>query len=191
MGKIVHGNANFGYAKISNSAGTLSFGTPVMLKGMVSMDIEVEQDSQTIYADNEEYAIVRGAKVRTATGTFRYIDEAYAELLGFKKNTSGMVTDTGKHEDHCIFFETTETDGSEETRTLHYLYSVNGDEPSFSSETDEDEVTPQEIEVGYKCKGSAIALDDEGMKVQYGYITRTEANKTKYDAFLTGVILPK
>lgn len=196
MGRIVHGNKNFGYAPINSSTSggetTYEFGAPVMLPGMVSMEVELDSEAQNIYADNRSYCTIRGAKIRTATATVRYVSQAYAQLLGFLQNSNGMMTDTGTHANHCIFFETEEYDDEQnvQTRTLHYLYKANGGEPSRSSETDEDDVSAEEIEIEYNCTESELALDDNGDAVSYGYITRTEENKALYDSFTTRVILP-
>lgn len=192
MGRIIHGNQNFGYATINVGSDSTTFGTPVMLPGMVSMEIEVDQDTTTIYADNKSYCQLMGAKVRKATGSFRYISNAYAQLLGFYQNENGMMTDTGPHSNHCIFFETVEEncEDSSVTQTLHYLYNVKGGEPSFSSATDEDEVEAQEIEIEYTANDSSFVVDGQGKAVQYGYITRTAENATWYDTFTQAVLKP-
>lgn len=192
MGRIVHGNKNFGYAPIIESGGSYSFGTPVMLPGMISSSMEVEQEDSTIYADDKSYCVTKGAKVRTLEVVLRHIPSAYAEYLGFKVNDSGMLTDTGEFPNHCLFFETEEEDceTGEATTTLHYLYNVKGGEPSKETATDEEEITAQEITVSYTALESTIAVDDDGESVMYGYITRTEQNKTVYDTFKTQVILP-
>ena len=192
MGKIIHGNKNFGYAPITETGGVYSFGTPVMVTGLVSATIEVEQESSSVYADDKEYCRVKGAKVRTATVTFRNIPASYAPFLGFVENDSGMLTDTGVFANHCIFFETEEEDCDTglSTTTLHYLYNVQASEPTMESTTDEDEVEAAEIEVEYNASDSPFVVDDNGKAVQYGYITRTEENKTAYDAFTSAVIKP-
>lgn len=191
---IIHGNRNFGYAKIISSGDSVqTFDTPQMLEGMVGMTIEVDQESSNIYADDSIFCVVKGAKVRTATLNTRYVTPAYAELLGFMKQTNGMLTDTGNFEPHCIFFETTEEDcktGTKQQR-LHYLYNVTGSEPTMESQSDEEEVEAQEIEIEYNATASPIAIDANGAKVQYAYVTRTEENKTWYDTFKTKVLLPK
>lgn len=192
MGKIIHGNKNFGFAPITVQGSTYSFGTPVMITGLVNATIEVEQNSTSIYADDKEYCRVKGAKVRTATVAFRNIPAAYAPYLGFVLNDNGMFTDTGKFENHCIFFETEEEDCDTglSTTTLHYLYNVQASEPTQESATDEDEVEAAEIEVEYNASDSPFVVDDDGVAVQYGYITRTEENKTTYDTFKSTVLLP-
>lgn len=192
MGKIIHGNKNFGYAPITETGGVYSFGTPVMVTGLVSATIEVEQESSSVYADDKEYCRVKGAKVRTATVTFRNIPASYAPFLGFVENGSGMLTDTGVFANHCIFFETEEEDCDTglSTTTLHYLYNVQASEPTMESTTDEDEVEAAEIEVEYNASDSPFVVDDNGKAVQYGYITRTEENKNAYDAFTSSVIKP-
>lgn len=192
MDKIIHGNKNFGFAPITEAGGVYSFGTPVMIPGLVGVEIEVEQESSSVYADDKEFCRVKGAKVRTATVTFRNIPAAYAPYLGFVQNESGMFTDTGVFANHCIFFETEEEDCDSglSTTTLHYLYNVQASEPTQESATDEDEVEAAEIEVEYNAADSQFVVDDNGKYVQYGYITRTEENKTAYDAFTSAVILP-
>lgn len=192
MGKIIHGNKNFGYAPIVLSNGTYSFGTPVMISGLVNATIEVEQEDTSVFADDRVFCRVKGAKVRTATVTFRNIPASYAPFLGFLENESGMFTDTGTFANHCIFFETEEEDCETgvATTTLHYLYNVTASEPTMESNTDEDEIEPAEIEVSYSATDSTFVVDDDDKYVQYGYITRTTENAAQYDAFTTAVILP-
>lgn len=193
MGKIIHGNKNFGYAPITDDgAGNLSYGTPVMIPGLVSVEIEVDQSDTNIYADDKIYCVVKGAKVRTATVNFRYIPAAYAAYLGFVQQANGMLADTGSFANHCIFFETEEEDceTGDTTKTLHYLYNVKGGEPAFESNTDEDEVEAREIEVSYSAQESTFVTDAAGNYLQYGYITRSNTNAGLYDAFETQVILP-
>lgn len=193
MGTIIHGNKNFGFAPISvDGEGNYSFGTPVMIPGLVSVEIEVEQSTSSIYADDTVFCSVKGAKVRTATATFRNIPSTYAPYLGFKANANGMYSDTGEFPNHAIFFETTEEncDTGATTRTLHYLYNVKASEPSHSSTTDEEEVEAAEIEVEYSAQDSQFVTDTDTNPVQYGYITRDETNRTLYDTFESAVITP-
>lgn len=192
MGKIIHGNKSFGFAPITVTGNSYSFGTPVMIPGLVEASIEVEQEDTNIYADNKVYCRVKGAKVRTATVTFRNIPAAYAPYLGFVANDNGSFTDTGAFANHCIFFETEEEDCETglSTTTLHYLYNAQASEPTWESATDEDEVEAAEIEVEYSVTDSPFVVDDEGKAVQYMYLTRDDTTKTLYDTFQTTVILP-
>ena len=193
MGRIIHGNKNFGFAPINvDGQGNYSFGTPIMIEGMVSSSMEVEQSTTTIYADDKDYCKVKGSKARNIKVAFRYIPAEYAQYLGFKVNSNGMVTDTGAFPNHCIFFESEEEncDTGISTRTLHYLYNVQGSEPNKETASDEEEVTAQEITVAYNGSESQFVVDDDGNFVQYGYITRTEQNANVYDTFRQAVLLP-
>lgn len=192
MGKIIYGNSNYGYAPINLSQGAYSFGTPVILSGMVSATAEVEESTTNVYADNHVYCVVAGAKTRDLTATLKYITEDYAEYLGFKKATNGMLTDTGNKPNHCVFFETEEKDceTGDTTRTLHYFYNVVAKQPSLESATTEEEIESADLEIEYSAYDSQFVADADGVKVGYGKITRTEANKTLYDSFTTKVILP-
>lgn len=193
MGKIVHGNKNFGYVPINvDGGGNYSFGSPVLLPGMVSSSMEVEQSDTTIYADDKSYCVVKGAKARTIEAVFRYVTSAYAEYLGYHINANGMLTDTGVFPNHCIFFESEEEDcdTGDETTTLWYIYNVRGSEPSRETNTDEEQVTPQDITIQYSATDSQFVVDDTGASCQVGYITRTNANAAVYDTFKTNVLLP-
>lgn len=192
MGKIVHGNKSFGYAPIIKTGDTYSFGTPVMVSGMVSATCEVSQEDTKVYADDTEYGIIKGAKVRTATVGLRYIPAAYAQFLGYKLNTNGSLTDTGEFPNHCIFFETEEEDldTGAATKTLHYIYNVKASTPTIESQTDEETVEAKELQINYSASDSQVAVDKDGVKVQYMEITRTALNATTYDSFTSAVILP-
>lgn len=192
MGKIIHGNKNFGFAPIIDNDGVKSFGTPVMIQGMVSSSIEVEQEDTKIYADDVEYCVVKGAKARSATVNFRNIPAAYASFLGFKESENGGFTDTGLFPTHCIFFETQEEDCETGTSqpTIHYLYAVKASEPSKESQTDEESVEALEIEVKYTAAASSFVFDTDNEAVQYYYLTRTAENAELYDSFKSAVILP-
>lgn len=192
MGKIIHGNKNFGFAPIVESDGVYSFGTPVMIEGLVSAEIEVDQSDTNVYADDKTFCVVKGAKIRNATVNFRNIPESYLPYLGFVSNVNGMYSDTGSFATHCIFFETSEEDcdAGTSTTTLHYLYNVQASEPTRETSTDEEEVEASEIEVEYSARESNFVVDDNNNKVQYGFITRTDANSALYDTFKTVVILP-
>lgn len=191
MGQIIHGNKNFGFAPIT-PGDTPSFGTPVLIPGMVSSEIEVDQEDTSIFADDSTYCVSKGAKVRTATVTLRNIPAAYLPYLGFKATANGGFTDTGVFANHCIFFET----GGENcetgiiTRRLHFLYSVKASEPTWETSTDEEEVEAAELEIEYTATESAIAKDADGNAVQYYFIDRTETNAALFDSFTTAVILP-
>lgn len=192
MGKIIHGNKNFGFAPIVTTEDVKSFGSPVMIAGLVSATIEVDQEDTTVYADDASFCVVKGAKVRTATVNFRNIPAAYASYLGFKPTENGGFTDTGTFATHAIFFETNEEDCEDGTSspTLHYLYAVKGSEPTQESETDEEDIEAQEIEIEYSAASSSFVIDADGEAVQYFKITRTPENAALYDSFKTAVILP-
>lgn len=192
MGKIIHGNKNFGYVPITESGGVYSFGTPVMLRGLVSVTAEVEQEDSNIYADDTTYCVIKGAKVRTAEVNLRYISPAYAQFLGYKLNDNGSLTDTGIFPNHCIFFETEEEDcdTGEATTTLHYLYNVKASMPTLETSTDEESVEASELTINYTAMDSQIAVDDDNVAVQYMEVTRTESNRTVYDTFTSTVLLP-
>lgn len=190
--KYVHGNRNFGYATIDTSSTPVVFNTPVMLPGMVSCSVEIDQDSEAIYADNTVWVSAKGAKVRTAEVAFRYVTPAYMELLGFKEAGNGVWTDTGTFTPHCFFFEETVEDGEtgDITHRLHLFYNATGSEPQIETQTDEDGIEAREITVNYSCLASTFVKDADNEYVQYAWIERDNTNKNLYDTFQSAVIVP-
>lgn len=192
MGQIIHGNKNFGFAPIVTTGDTPTFGTPVLIPGLVSTEIEVEQEDTNIYADDKVYCVAKGAKVRNVTVTFRNIPAAYVPYLGFKATENGGFSDTGTFANHCIFFETggENCETGTTSRRLNFLYQVKASEPTWESTTDEEEVEAAELEVEYTATESDFVKDTDGEGVQYFYIDRTEANARLFDSFESAVILP-
>lgn len=192
MKTIVYGNESFGFAPINASGAQKSFGTPVMIPGLVSTSAEFAQDSTKIYADDMVWASIKGAKERTLTVGLRYVPASYLRYLGYVAAANGGYSDSGIYENHCVFYETLEqdTDTGEETKTLHYFYSVKASQPTEESQTTEDTVEAQELEIEYDCIDSDFVVDGEGNSVGYFKITRTEENASLYDTFKTNVILP-
>lgn len=191
--KIIYGNDNFGYALIDSSEETLKFSAPVLMPGMKSSTIEVEENSTKIHADNTTFAIITGEKVRTCEATVTYIPESYyTNCLGYKANTNGMLTDTGTKKPHCFFFTTNELNAvtGEETQTLHYVYDVTAKEPNLETSTVEDEIEAADLVISYESKRSDFVKDTDGKLVGYARITRTEENKAWFDTFKTKVLLP-
>ena len=191
--KIIYGNDNFGYALINTSEETPKFSAPVLMPGMKSSTIEVEEGSTKIYADNTTFAIITGEKVRTCEATITYIPESYfINCLGYKANTNGMLTDTGTKKPHCFFFTTKELDAvtGEETQTLHYVYDVTAKEPNLETSTAEEEIEAADLVISYESKRSDFVIDTDGKLVGYARITRTEENKAWFDTFKTKVLLP-
>lgn len=190
--KYVHGNRNCGYATIDTSGQTPVFNTPVMLPGMVNSSVEIDQDSEEIFADNKVWVSAKGAKVRSLEIAFRYLDPAYMALLGFKQAGNGIWTDTGTFVPHALFFEETVEDGEtgDVTHKLHIFYNCTGSEPELETETDEDGIEAREITVSYSCLESTFVKDTDNEYCQYAWIERDDTNKTLYDTFQSAILTP-
>lgn len=190
-GRIIHGTDKIGYAFLNFTGENPVFENPVINEGAKSISIEVEESSKAVKADNKTYAIVAGAKVKTAEMVLLQLNEEYYQrALGYKEHPNGMSTDTGGKEYHCIFFRTFEEDDQGVTPVLHYLYKVKAKEPSIEYKTDEDEIEPAELTVPLTCAASEIAKDKDGVEVQYGFIKRTQKNAKLFDIFEEAIILP-
>lgn len=192
MGTVIYGNENFGFAPINFQEGGNSFGSPIMIPGLVSASAQFNQDVTKIYADNLVWASLKGAKERSLSVAFRYIPSSYIKYLGYLLAENGGFSDSGFFENHCVFYETLELDSDtgKTTPTLHYYYNVKASQPSEESQTTEETADAQELSVDYDCMDSDFVKDANGNPVGYFKITRTEQNAALYDTFKTTVILP-
>lgn len=193
MGEIVYGSSNFHYAKITRENDVVKFDKPIPIEGMKGFSMEVEQSNKKVFADNVVKCVIPGGKTRSATASFLKISQDYAEVIGYKRNSNGMITDTGTRDAHAIMFEEDiySCETKEVTKRLHILYHVTAGEPSIESSTiEDDEIEEQTIEFEYEAIASSIAKDDDGKSVQYAYFDRTLENIELYDQWTQRVLLP-
>lgn len=192
--KVIYGNEGFGYAEIDTSTEVLKFKPPVFIPGIVSTNMELEEKSTNVTADNSVFAVIPGTKNRKAEIGFRFIPAKYAELaLGYKTSENGMLIDTNTKKQHCIFWLTKELDAvtNAETETLHYLYNVMASETSVeTTTTGEDEVEALELVLSYSAAQSSFVKDAQGKFCTYGKITKNSANESLFNSYKNKVLLP-
>ena len=70
------------------------------------------------------------------------------------------------------------------------MYNVKASEPNVESQTDEEDVEAQELEVSYNAQTSDFVRDIDGEGVQYFFIERTDENASLYDSFVNAIIMP-
>lgn len=186
---LMIGNKRLLWAPIENG----TFGTPRRWRGLNESESESEQDSETVYSDDEAYYVLEGASTSKLTIKTLQIPEDFAETcLGWKETAEGAHVVTGNVKPCVLVIENTVLDGddNEKTARLSYYYNAIPSLPKTTSKTDEEKPKPNEIEIEFKCLNSSIATDADGIFTPFASIERTSTNAAFFDRYLTEVLVP-
>lgn len=141
--KIKYGIQNVYYAVATDDGtGTLTYATPVALKGAVSLSMDAQGDTNTFYADNIAYF--------TATANNGYQGDLELALIpdGFRTAILGEVLDTkgfyvekanDVQKEFALLFQFE----GDENATRHCLYRCTASRSSVASATQEESIEPQ------------------------------------------------
>lgn len=141
--KIKYGVKNVYYAKITEGAGgAITYGTPVALKGAVSISLSQVGDVNDFYADNVLYW--KGASNSGYEGSLELalIPESFnTDILGMTTNTDGVVIETAS--DHQSEFALMFQFEGDESARRHLFYRCTAQRPDVAGTTKEQSITPQ------------------------------------------------
>lgn len=184
--KVMFGLSNAHYAVYDPTEGT--YGTPIPIKGSVSLSLDTEGDSSSFHADNVVYFTTN--KNGGYSGTFEI---AYAEhqmledLLGYEDD-GGLLLEFSDVQpaQFALLFE---IDGNVNKQRF-VLYNCTLARPSTEANTTEDTVEPSTQSLDITAIGIDLTYKGKTRNVVKGMIENTETNKTKFDAFFTSVLKP-
>lgn len=145
--KITYGIKNVYAAKITNTSGTITYGTPSALPGARELTLSTVGEDVKIYADNVVYFKTGVNQGYTGTLSLYAIPDAfYTDYLGYIKDTNDVLVEsaTASKADFALIFEF-ETDTDETKRSV--LYNVTASRPEISNTTKEDTIDPQPFEI--------------------------------------------
>ena len=96
--KVKFGLSNCYYAKITETEGTRTYGTPVAMKGAVSLDVAPDGDATNFAADNiYNYYSTGGASNLSGDLEMALIDDNFKkDILGYLEDTNGALYITGR-----------------------------------------------------------------------------------------------
>ena len=141
--KIKYGIQNVYYAKATDDGtGTLTYATPVALKGAVSISLDASGDTNIFYADNIAYF--------TSNANNGYQGDLEVALIpdGFRQNILGETLDakgmyiehsSDKPSEFALLFQFE----GDENATRHCLYRCVASRPQVSGSTQEETIEPQ------------------------------------------------
>lgn len=147
--KVVFGLKHVHYAKVTETAGVVTYGTPVRLPGAVELSLEPRGDMTEFYADDILYYSNSNNNGYDGTLSLANIPESFAtEILGeVADETDGVITESAniKSEKFALMFE---FDGDQKA-TRHVLYYCSASRPTVSGATKTETAEPQPNELTF------------------------------------------
>lgn len=182
--KVVYGLRNAHYAVVTENAdGTLTYGTPVALKGSVELTLEPKGEQTDFYADDVLYYTTQSNQGYETTLTLANIPTEFkTDVLGESYDeTSGVLTESSDQKPSRIAF-LFEFDGDQKA-VRHVLYNCTVSRPSLSSATKTEAAEPRTNELSLVA---APRTNDGVVKRS----TTTNTPDTTYDAWYSTVFEP-
>lgn len=141
--KIKYGIQNVYYAVATDDGtGTLTYATPVALKGAVSLSLDAQGDTNTFYADNIAYFTATANNGYQGDLELALIpDDFRTAILGETLDTKGFYVEKAddKAKEFALLFQFE----GDENATRHCLYRCTASRSSVASATQEESIEPQ------------------------------------------------
>ena len=141
--KIRYGLSSLFYAVASDSgSGVLTYGTPVELKGAVSLNLEQQGEQSIFYADNIEYFVSNSNNGYQGTLEVALLPEAFrTSVLGETADSNGVVVEKADQvsKEFALLFQ---FEGDEHA-IKHCLYRCKASRPAVNGSTKEGNIDPQ------------------------------------------------
>ena len=175
-------NAHYAVQK-EDEEGTISFETPVPIKGAVSVSFDANGDITPFYADGIQYYVSAANNGYEGDAEFALIPDQFREdILKEQRDEKGVlheVSETGDTQKFAFLFE---FDGDQKA-IRRVLYNCTATRPSIESDTKEENVEPgiETITI------SNSPLPNGRVKAQ----TTVDTDKTTYDGWYKAVYYPE
>jgi len=179
--KIKYGISKCYYAKITETNGAITYGTPVALPGAVSISLDQQGETNTFYADNIAYYTSNANNGYQGDLELALLPDSFrTDILGEQLDTtSGAYMEYGNAPtvEFALLFQFE----GDENATRHCLYRCVASRPSVSGSTKEESIEPQTETVTI----TAMAREsDELVKA------RCPHDATAYANWFTSVVEP-
>ena len=174
-------NAHYAVQK-EDEEGTISFETPVPIKGAVSVSFDANGDITPFYADGIQYYVSAANNGYEGDAEFALIPDQFREdILKEQRDEKGVlheVSETGDTQKFAFLFE---FDGDQKA-IRRVLYNCTATRPSIESDTKEENVEPGTETITI----SNSPLPNGRVKAQ----TTVDTDKTTYDGWYKAVYYP-
>lgn len=179
--KIKYGIQNVYYAVATDDGtGTLTYATPVALKGAVSLSLDTQGDTNTFYADNIAYFTSTANNGYQGDLELALIpDDFRTAILGETLDTKGFYVEkaSDKAKEFALLFQFE----GDENATRHCLYRCTASRPSVASATQEESIEPQTESITITAMPR---ISDNVIK------SRCPSNATDYATWFGAVVEP-
>jgi len=178
--KVKFGLSNVHIAKITESNGEISYGTPFAMPGAVSLSVDPEGNTTPFYADNIKYYIAVSNQGYSGDLEIAMTpDEFLTQILGQVADSNGALFESAD-DINARFALIGEIDGDKKKRRFVY-FDCTAARPSAEMNTTEESKEPQTDTISITMSARAT---DKAIKA---VIEPTEENQAVYDSFFTQV----
>lgn len=143
MSKIKYGLSNVYYAVATdNGSGVLSYGTPVALKGAVSLSLDAQGDTNTFYADNIAYFTSTANNGYQGDLELALIPDSFrTDILGEVASANDLIAEYANvpTKEFALLFQFEGDDNA----SRHALYRCVASRPATNGQTKEESIEPQ------------------------------------------------
>ena len=185
--KVKFGLKNCYYALLTeSSSGTVTYGTPVQLKGAVSLSLAAEGDHSRFYADDNVYYTIFDNSGYTGTLELALIPDDFREdILGDVIDSKSVLVEKSgvTPERFALLFEFT----GDQNQVRHVFYNCTASRPDVASTT-KGETTEVQTET-INLDAGPIAFTSGGdyyVKAK----TTADVDSTTYSSWYTTVYTP-
>lgn len=180
MNKVLYGIKNVHVAKLTETDGVITYGTPFAVPGATGFAPDPQGEKYIFYADNKIYFRKTSNQGYEGDLVIAMTPEQFlTEILGRIKDNNGAVIENADDQDSrfALMFE---ADGDEKNRRFVY-WDCTASRPSREHNT-----TEESVEAGTESLPITIAPRSTDNAVGC-YLEPTEENQAIYNAFFTKV----
>lgn len=174
--KVKFGLKNVYYAVLTETAGTITYGTPVAIKGAVNLSLDAQGDETNFFADDTKYYNVTANAGYSGTLELAKIpDQFKKDVLGYVEDTNNVLFEDAEAEPKrfALLFEFS----GDANRTRHVVYDVTCSRPSVGSQTITESKEP--VTETLNITASPLPIDASGKRL-------VKAKSNEGDAEYTG-----
>ncbi len=178
--KVKFGLSNVHIAKITETDGEITYGTPFAMPGARSLTADPEGETTPFYADNIKYYIATSNQGYTGDLEIAMlVKEFFTQILGQKEDTNGAIFESAD-DVNARFALMGEIDGDVKKRRFVY-FDCTATRPSAEMNTVEESKEPQTDTISITMSPRST---DRAIKA---VIEPNETNQAVYDTFFTKV----
>ena len=178
--KVKFGLSNVHIAKITETDGQITYGTPFAMPGVKGLSADPEGDTTPFYADNIKYYIATSNQGYTGDLEIAITPEEFlTQILGQVKDTNGALFESAD-DINARFALMGEIEGDAKKRRFIY-FDCTATRPSAEANTTEESKEPQTDTISISMSPRST---DKAIKA---VIEPSEENKAVYDTFFKKV----